>query len=430
MDWKAHKYQAGQVRGESDAPPAEVEHLATRIEPWLAAALQSEHTSLLLGSGFTAAVGHLAKAKALDMSPVPLSGRLGRKIQTHADASAKAMGRGSANIEDQLRSADAVLQGLKVSGPQSAADRLKTEINTRFSSFLDALLKTELGIKAGIEADIGADKPSIAQSCLLSFLVTFASRSASRERLNLFTTNYDRLIEFGCDGAGIRLVDRFVGSIAPVFRASRLEVDLHYNPPGIRGEPRFLEGVARYTKLHGSLDWLFTDRTLRRSGLPFGAPVGHTDIPADPSQTVMIYPNAAKDFETAQYPYAELFRDFSAALCRPNSTLFTYGYGFGDDHINRVIADMLTLPSTHLAVMSWDAAGGRIQRFVERFCRPAQCTLLLGSHFGDLRTLVQHYLPKPAIDSITGRMADLMRNRGISMPVQAAPAASGVEIEE
>ena len=39
------------------------------------------------------------------------------------------------------------------------------------------------------------------------------------------------------------------------------------------------------------------------------------------------YPNAAKDKETTEYPYVELFRDFAAAICRPNSTLVTYGYG-------------------------------------------------------------------------------------------------------
>ena len=44
----------------------------------------------------------------------------------------------------------------------------------------------------------------------------------------------------------------------------------------------------------------------------------------------MIYPNPAKDVETLAYPYAELFRDFAAAICRPNSVLVTFGYGFGD----------------------------------------------------------------------------------------------------
>jgi hypothetical protein len=106
---------------------------------------------------------------------------------------------------------------------------------------------------------------------LVSFLMSFSSRTATRDRLHIFTTNYDRIIEAGAEIAGIRLIDRFVGTIAPIFRSSRLEVDYHYNPPGIRGEPRYLEGVARFTKLHGSLDWYTTEGAIRRFGLPFGA---------------------------------------------------------------------------------------------------------------------------------------------------------------
>src|SRR3546814_4756180 len=61
---------------------------------------------------------------------------------------------------------------------------------------------------------------------------------------------------------------RSVGALNPVFRASRVEVDVHYNPPGIRGEPRFMEGVIRLTKLHGSLDWFFDkdERRIYRKG--------------------------------------------------------------------------------------------------------------------------------------------------------------------
>ena len=107
----------------------------------------------------------------------------------------------------------------------------------------------------------------------------------SRERLHVFTSNYDRLIEHGCDLAGLRIIDRFVGALNPVFRSSRAEVDVHYNPPGIRGEPRFLEGVVRLTKLHGSLDWHFNKegRQIHRKGIPFGAPGDHTDMPKTPS---------------------------------------------------------------------------------------------------------------------------------------------------
>jgi hypothetical protein len=37
---------------------------------------------------------------------------------------------------------------------------------------------------------------------------------------------------------------------------------------------------------------------------------------------------------------------------------------------------------------------------------------MLGSHFGDLKTLVDYYLPKPAIDRTTYRMVDLLKARG------------------
>uniref|UniRef100_E6PY17 Uncharacterized protein n=1 Tax=mine drainage metagenome TaxID=410659 RepID=E6PY17_9ZZZZ len=238
-------------------------------------------------------------------------------------------------------------------------------------------------------------------------------RHYTRDRLHLFTTNYDRLIEFGAELAGIRLIDRFVGSLSPLFRASRLDIDLHYNPPGIRGEPRYLEGVARFTKLHGSLDWVDDDRQVRRIALPFGAKEPKPYLP-DGVPNVLIYPNDAKDRETTDYPYVELHRDFAAAVCRPNSVLVTYGYSFGDDHINRVIRDMLSIPSTHLVILNHGDTGGRLTRFYRDSKRGSQISLLVGSHFGELANLVDYYLPKPAIDRASIRMAELLRARGMT----------------
>ena len=128
------------------------------------------------------------------------------------------------------------------------------------------------------------------------------------------------------------MLDRFVGNLAPVFHSSRLGIDLHYTPPGIRGEPR-------------------------------------------------------------------------------NSVVVTYGYGFGDDHVNRVLRDMLSIPSTHLVIISFDDAAGRLPAFHDRAGNEAQMTLLVGPHFGDLKTLMDYYLPKAAIDRTTWRMIDLLNRR-------------------
>ena len=340
------------------------------------------------------------------------------KVNAHAAGLAQSMGRGSANVEDQLSAAMLFLGGLKILQDGNAAV-WEAAIDKVLESFIRGVLATEKAIGEGLNKSASCGKRTV-REILVSFLMSFASRAASRERLSVFSTNYDRLIERGCDLAGLRIVDRFVGAIEPEFRSSRLRIDMHYTPPGIRGEPRHLEGVVHFTKLHGSLDWRYEERRLYRTAVPFGADEKYPALPQNPRKSVMIYPNAAKDVETAAYPYADLFRDFSAAVCQPNSVLVTYGYGYGDDHVNRVIADMLTIPSSHLVIIAWsEKPHERIASFVSRVGRPQQLTLLVGTHFGDVRELVEHYLPKPAIDPLTIRMTELVQRRGTAVAPKA-----------
>lgn len=428
MDWKKHCYRVGcPFTAWDNLPDTTTDDFNNfviaarkRIEPWLSAVFQAEHLNLVLGSGFTTAIANLAGSAATGMAKVKFGTAHDGAIDAHAESCAKTMGRGAANIEDQFRSALAVLEGFTVVDGAEAA-KLKIAMDKQLKAFLDSLLSTEGGIARGKD-EVHRRK---AENVLQSFLLSFASRAASRERLHVFTSNYDRLIEHGCDLAGLRIIDRFVGALTPVFRSSRVEVDIHYNPPGIRGEPRFMEGVVRLAKLHGSLDWHFNkeDRQIRRKGIPFGAPGDHTDMPKEPIDTVMIYPNPAKDVETTQYPYAELFRDFAASVCRPNAVAVTYGYGFGDDHINRVLLDMLTIPSTHIVIIAYEA-DSRVKGFCEK-TRDAQVSLLIGPHFADFAMLVENYLPKASLDYITGRMTELMKHRP-GEPA-AAPAPVGGE---
>jgi len=402
------------IGGETETPadPAsDISIWRKRIEPWLSSVFQAEHLSLLVGNGFTTAMAHETGATATSMSAAKFDCNNEEKVIAKATKMATAMGRGEANIEDQLSAAFSLLNGIRILDHDDAP-AWEAAINKVLDGFIGEVLATEKGIIDGLDKEPEAGGP-LPRELLVSFLMSFASRAASRERLHIFTTNYDRLIERGSDLAGLRLIDRFIGSIEPEFRSSRLQVDMHYTPPGIRGEPRHLEGVVHLTKLHGSLDWRYEPPRLFRAALPFGASQSHPAVPESPQQSVMIYPNAAKDVETAAYPYADLFRDFSASVSQPNSVLVTYGYGFGDDHVNRVISDMLTIPSSHLVVIAWgEKPHDRIASFVTRVGRPQQMTLLLGTHFGDLRQLVEHYLPKPAIDPLTIRMAELVERRG------------------
>ncbi|MGI4829959.1 MAG: SIR2 family protein [Janthinobacterium lividum] len=334
-----------------------VSQLRARLEPWLTALFQSEHLSLLVGSGLSHGVHHIATAQSLPgMSSTPYF-NYGATIDVDAQRSAQAMGRQFGNLEDQFRSANELLRGLDIlatSFPETkaVAEALRKKVEEKLHAFAQSILQGEKSL-----VDAPAKSREDAFNYLVSFLISFGSRTGTRDRLHIFTTNYDRYIEAGAEVAGLHLMDRFVGSLSPIFRSSRLDVDIHYNPPGIRGEPRYLEGVAKLTKLHGSIDWFDTARHIRRIALPFGADnlASFLKIPGvsvTGASQLMIFPNSGKDRETAAYPYVDLFRDFAAAAARPNSTLVCFGYSFGDEHINRVIGDMLTIPSTHLVVIS------------------------------------------------------------------------------
>jgi len=404
--------------------------LRPRIEPWLTALFQSEHFALLVGSGLSHAVHRIATQKPLPgMEQVKFT-HYDAEINAEARNSAAHAGRQSDNIEDQIRVANELLRGLEIiegvtRDPKGKAVGLKKALTQVLENFAASILKGENGLITAKTEELER-----AFNYLVSFLMSFASRTGTRDRLQIFTTNYDRYIEAGAEVAGLHLLDRFVGSLSPIFRSSRLDVDVHYNPPGIRGEPRYLEGVAKFTKLHGSLDWVNANNIIRRMALPFGAESIQPYLKAPglvgvEALQLMIYPNSAKDRETAAYPYVELFRDFAAAICRPNSTLISFGYSFGDEHINRVIEDMLTIPSTHLVVISYGDPLGRIMQMYEKMGRHAQITLLIGSHLGDFQTLVDNYLPKPAIDRTTFRMAELLKSRwGTNQPENPNQGAS------
>lgn len=388
-----------------------ITELRGRVEPWLTSLFQSEHLSLLVGSGLTTAIQYEAIGRADNGmgTPEPKT-TYAKKITAAVNKSVENNSRGEANVEDYIRVINDLLRGLQILEQDEEYSSLKTELNGILSDFASNITQIENQIA------IAEDKRRTdAFNKLAMFLMSFASRTGTRDRLNIFTTNYDRLIEVGAELAGLHLLDRFVGTLSPIFRSSRLDLDMHYNPPGIRGEPRYLEGVTRFTKLHGSIDWVDSKGDIRKIGLPFGA----TDLKpylsapgrsAD-ATNIMIYPNASKDRETAEYPYVELFRDLAAALCRPNSTLVTYGYSFGDEHINRIIRDMLTIPSTHLVVIAFDDKYERIINNYKEMGRTTQVSLLIGAEVAGIDPLTSYFLPKPSIDRNTIRMAELLKQR-------------------
>jgi len=83
---------------------------------------------------------------------------------------------------------------------------------------------------------------------------------------------------------------------------------------------------------------------------------------------------------------------------------------------------MLTIPSSHLVVIAHSDPLGRIMQTYEKLGRHAQITLLIGTHLGDLRMLVDNYMPKPAIDRTTFKMSELLKARWSTSSVESVPS--------
>lgn len=143
--------------------------------------------------------------------------------------------------------------------------------------------------------------------------------------VELFTPNYDLLLEEAFELQRIPLFDGFVGSREPFFDLASIEQD---------SIPR---RWTRLWKLHGSINW-----EIREDGSVFRAQGRASKGKA------MIYPSHLKYDQSRRMPYLAMIdrlRAFfrigghSQGLGPP--VLVVSGYSFADDHLNEVLLDGL-----------------------------------------------------------------------------------------
>jgi len=103
-------------------------------------------------------------------------------------------------------------------------------------------------------------------------------------------------------------------------------------------------------KIHGSINWV------NKNSVVVEKPIENIS-----DDTVMIYPTPLKDRTTLMTPYSDLMRNMQQSLMKNNSILVTLGYSFSDDHINRIILNMLSVPSFRLVVLG---SGENIEKLI------------------------------------------------------------------
>lgn len=156
-------------------------------------------------------------------------------------------------------------------------------------------------------------------------------RARRHHPVEVFTTNYDVLIERSFERARVPFFDGFVGSFRPYFSPDIFENDT--SMPG--------QSWTRLWKLHGSANWSLIDNvTTRLSDL------NHGD---------MILPSHRKYDESRKMPYLALMDRLASSLAVDGTLLLTCGYSWSDQHINSTILTALdTHPSNAVIALTFD----------------------------------------------------------------------------
>ena len=162
------------------------------------------------------------------------------------------------------------------------------------------------------------------------FIKKVLTRPLNLRRANIFTLNYDTLIEQAGDAEGSVLVDGFVGTLRRVFRPESYDIDFYFPAQTTEGRVHRFDRALHLYKLHGSITWHRCEPDWEN---PFGLYATFYDQKCR-TDDVLIYPTPLKYGQALGMPYSELFRRFGNAIAQPQSALFVIGCGFGDDHVN------------------------------------------------------------------------------------------------
>lgn len=153
---------------------------------------------------------------------------------------------------------------------------------------------------------------------------SWAGRMESLRPIEIFTVNYDLLIEAGLEEVGVPYFDGFVGAIQGRFTPDLVE------PTVGRSSRELPAGFVRLWKLHGSVNWTSAKVGGRDEIVRVGSSVGHA---------VAIYPSDEKYAESRRLPFVALMDRFRRALVEPETITLISGYSFGDAHLNEMIFD-------------------------------------------------------------------------------------------
>src|ERR1700722_1450421 len=155
----------------------------------------------------------------------------------------------------------------------------------------------------------------------VSFFASWARGARYHLPLEIFTVNYDLLLETALEKCRVPYFDGFVGTLRARFHTELVEGTVGKDEEHV---PAFF---VRLWKLHGSVNWVWENqKTIVRLGRS-----------VETGMAAAIYPSDAKYDESRRVPFVVLQDRFRRAMEEPESLVIIAGYSFSDDHLNELI---------------------------------------------------------------------------------------------
>lgn len=257
-----------------------------------------------------------------------------------------------------------------LSGVRRKIDAMTTE------DILIGLARSELVgleecIKSTIARVVTPDEQTIPPSIAHDVFADWIKNASRNSPIEIFTTNYDVLIERSLEKAKIPVFDGFIGSYQPFFVSDCIE----------RKELLPGKGWVRLWKIHGSVNWTIISDA-HTSSIVRTAPSTSGE---------MILPSHRKYNDSQREPYLTLLARLSQTLKSDDALLITCGYSFGDEHINSVLFSALeNSPRSH--IISFQYAPISEQDKIVHYSKTRKKILVvgpnaavIGGEFGDWR---------------------------------------------
>ena len=232
--------------------------------------------------------------------------------------------------------------------------------------------------------------------------VKWVQRVHRTAALELFTTNYDILVERAFEQASVPVFDGFVGAHEPFFYAGCVDDD------ELLPRPQWV----RVWKLHGSVNWRATQIN-GRTRIVRGAPAESGE---------MILPSHRKYDESRKQPYTSFMDRLARILRREHALLITNGYGFGDDHINDVVYRGLELNPTANVIALWFESLNETDTLVKEAEARSNLTVI-GPNGGVLATTFAEWQLTQPVDKKTHAFLDTAFDSNAQLDDAGSPAA-------